>query len=252
MMRPIKKPGYMKTFLASFGWLLLLLPFISVAGTRTLLHSIQSSISTDERQVSGFTGISSSGSYDVYIKMGTTERLRIEGDEELIKNIETSVEKGILKIRNSKNTGWTWNRQHKPKIYITAININNLAISGSGSMHVSGIIKTSSLNTQVSGSGSISATIQTSELNAAVSGSGSIQAAGNTSTASIAVSGSGRFDGKNLKTRTADVKVSGSGSVSVDADEQLNAASSGSGNIVYSGNAKVNQSKSGSGRIVRR
>ncbi|MFD2162189.1 head GIN domain-containing protein [Paradesertivirga mongoliensis] len=241
----------MKTIFASFGWLLLLLPFISMAGTKTILRTINSTISSEDRQVSDFTGISSSGSYDIYVKMGASESLRIEGDEDVIGNIETKVDKGILKIRNTKNTGWNWNVRQKVKIYITAKSLNQLSISGSGSMEIDGTIKSSTINTQVSGSGNMRMTVECSTLNAAVSGSGNIRISGSASDANVAVSGSGGFDGKNLKTSTTDARVSGSGNVWVFADERLNAALSGSGNINYSGNARVSQSKSGSGRISK-
>ena len=241
----------MNRILASFGWIVLLLPFISVAGTKTLLNNINNDISIEERQVSNFNGISSSGAYDVYIKMGNTESLKIEGDGDLIKNIETKVEEGTLKIRNSKtSSGWNWNNR-KTKIYITAKSLNHLSLSGSGEMELSNTIKTDKLNTSVSGSGSIRLDVTTKIYNAAISGSGKINASGITQSANIAVSGSGEFEGRKLNTKTADIKVSGSGNVLIHADDHLNAHLSGSGNITYSGNAQVNQVKSGSGRITK-
>lgn len=241
----------MNRILASFGWIVLLLPFISVAGTKTLLNNINNDISIEERQVSNFNGISSSGAYDVYIKMGNTESLKIEGDGDLIKNIETKVEEGTLKIRNSKtSSGWNWNNR-KTKIYITAKSLNHLSLSGSGEMELSNTIKTDKLNTSVSGSGSIRLDVTTKIYNAAISGSGKINASGITQSANIAVSGSGEFEGRKLNTKTADIKVSGSGNVYIHADDHLNAHLSGSGNITYSGNAQVNQVKSGSGRITK-
>lgn len=241
----------MKTLLASFGWLLLLLPFISVASTKTILKTLNG-ISAEERRVSDFTGISSSGSYDVYVQMGTKEELRIEGNEEVIKNIETKVVKGILTIRNTgSNRGWSWNIREKVKIYITAKSLNALSLSGSGNMAVEGTIKAPLVNSHVSGSGSIRMRIQSSTLNSAVSGSGSLHISGSASVANIAVSGSGHFEGRELATDTTSVRVSGSGSASMNVEEQLNAVLSGSGNIRYSGDPEVNQVKSGSGRITR-
>jgi hypothetical protein len=241
----------MKTIFASFGWLLLLIPFISVAGTKTLFDKIHNAASVEERNVSDFTGISSGGPFDVYVKLGSTEDLRLEGDAEAIKNIETRVEKGILKIRHIKNN-LSWSNREKVRIYITAKSLNTLALSGSGSMDVSSTIKSDVVNTQVSGSGSMRIpSLQSSVLNAAVSGSGSLRVAGSSQAAHIAVSGSGQFEGKNLKTEDANAKVSGSGGVTIHADEHLNAAVSGSGSILYSGNAEVNQSRNGSGRVSK-
>ena len=241
----------MKTLFASFGWLLLLLPFISLAGTRTLLHSTNRIVSSEERTVNNFSGVSSSGSYDVYIRMGTKEELRLEGDGDIIKHIETRVENGILKIRHTQSKrGWNWSRE-KVKIYITAKTIKNLTISGSGSVEVSGTIREEKLSTQVSGSGSMRMNIQAKTLNAAVSGSGSLRVSGSANDANISLSGSGEFKGKELKTSTTAIKVSGSGNATVYTVKQLNASLSGSGNISYSGNPQVNQRKSGSGRISR-
>jgi len=242
----------MNRLLASFGWILLLLPFISVAGTKTILNNIKSDISIEVRQVSNFNGISSSGAYDVYIKMGSTESLKIEGDRDLIKNIETRVEDGTLKIRNSKtSSGWNWNNR-KTKIYITAKSLNHLSLSGSGKMEFNNTVKSDKLNTSVSGSGSIRLDVTTKIYNASISGSGQIDVSGFAQHANIAVSGSGGFEGRNLNTKTSDIRVSGSGNVYINTDDRLNAHLSGSGNITYSGNAKVNQVKSGSGRITKR
>jgi hypothetical protein len=185
----------MNRLLASFGWILLLLPFISVAGTKTLLNNINNNISTEERQVSNFNGISSSGSYDIYVKMGTSESLKIEGDGDLIKNIETKVEGGTLKIRNSKSSGgWNWNNR-KTNIYITAKSLNHLSLSGSGKMEVSNAMRSDNLNTSVSGSGSIRLELTTKMYNASISGSGQINASGFAENANISVSGSGGFEG---------------------------------------------------------
>jgi hypothetical protein len=201
--------------------------------------------------VADFTGIKSSGSFDVFVTMGSSESLRIEGDEEDIKNVETKVEKGILNIRTRSNPGWNIAIRNKVKIFITAKSLNNLAISGSGDMEVDGVIRAEKLNTAVSGSGSITLKTNASTFNAAVSGSGEINASGTAKHASISISGSGDFEGRELRTDVVDVKVSGSGEAAVYANQTLNASVSGSGEISYSGNPQVHQSRSGSGRISR-
>jgi hypothetical protein len=110
----------MKTLFASFGWLLLLLPIVSVAGTKAVLNVVHTATS-EERSVSGFTGISSGGSWHVHVTMGNSENLRIEGNEDVIKYIETKVEGGILKIRNIKRSNnWSWGSNDKVDINITA------------------------------------------------------------------------------------------------------------------------------------
>ncbi|WP_207429489.1 head GIN domain-containing protein [Pedobacter sp. SYSU D00535] len=244
----------MKKLFASFGWLLLLLPFISVASTSTLLTHIESHrFTTETRKVANFNAIASSGSFDVFVKMGSKEELRLEGDADFIKEIETKVENGVLKIRLKKRleNSWGFGNQSKVNIYITAKSLSGLSVSGSGDMEVDGVVKSTKVDVAVSGSGSITAKTLAKILNVAVSGSGEVEASGEAKTANVSISGSGEFEARKLRTGESNVKVSGSGEATVSADKVLNAAISGSGDIFYTGNPQVNSSKSGSGKITR-
>lgn len=209
-------------------------------------------LSEDERQVSGFSEIIVSGRHNVYVTMGSTESLRLEGDADAINEIETKVDNGVLKIRNKKQMSTrSWNNTAKVKIYIQAKNINNLVLSGSGNVEIKGIVKSTNLNTTISGSGSISANIEVENYNAVISGSGEIYSKGNATNARITIAGSGDFNGSGLRTSNTSAKLSGSGDISIIVDKQLDALTSGSGDIRYSGNAVVNSKKSGSGNISK-
>ena len=230
---------------------MLLLPLISVAGAKTVLTTLNKDAHSEERRVSGFTGISSSGSYDIFVKMDGTESLRLEGDAEEISNVETIVEKGILKIRYKKNIKIGWRNEKKVNVYVSAKQLNDVLMSGSGNLKVDGLIKTSSLQTKVSGSGNVYLNTNTNDLISVLSGSGSINISGTAEDATIIISGSGSFKGKDLRTKNTDVKISGSGSAKIYADSSIDAAISGSGSLSYAGNARVSQTTSGSGRISR-
>jgi hypothetical protein len=86
-------------------------------------------------------------------------------------------------------------------------------------------------------------------LNAEISGSGSIKIPGKVASQRIRISGSGDYDGCNLRSRSADVSVSGSGDSSVWVEDDLTAHISGSGTVDYYGNPKVSRSISGSGKV---
>lgn len=237
---------------------LVLLAFLIVStqldASSTLITVVKSKkiAADDTRNVSGFTGISSSGSYNVIITMGNTENLRLEGDAEQIAEIETVVESGILKIRNkSKNGSWNRKWNGKVNIYVTAKSLKSIVLSGSGDINVKGVVKSTDLSTTLSGSGNISLTLDATNYSAIISGSGEIKASGKTDNARINVNGSGDFEGDGLRTNVTSAKVSGSGNIAVNAEKALDAAMSGSGNIRYSGSADVKSSKSGSGRITK-
>lgn len=220
----------------------------------TLIKVVHShrNLSDESRNVSGFTGISSAGSYNVFITMGSKESLRIEGDTEQISEIETLVEEGILKIRNKKHSGnWSRGNNGKINIYISAKLLKSIILSGSGDIEVSGIVKSNDISTVLSGSGSISLIVEATNYSATISGSGEIEVKGKTENAKINVNGSGDFKGQGLRASVASARVSGSGDISINADKALDAAMSGSGNIRYGGNANVKSSKSGSGHISK-
>jgi len=212
----------------------------------------QKDFAHEDREVSGFSGISSSGSYHVFITMGNTESLRLEGDSESIAEIETKVENGILRIRTKKQMNYrTWNNRGRVNIYIHAKELDNILLSGSGNIKVNGKVKADQLKNMISGSGSIELNMDVNEYSAVVSGSGTILARGVANNAKITIAGSGDFDGTELSTANASAKVSGSGNINIHANKTLDALISGSGDIRYSGNANVKSTKSGSGQISR-
>lgn len=241
---------YFKNYLAILAFLV---ASSQLNASSTLITVVKSkkAWADETRNVSGFKGISSAGSYDIVITMGNSEILRLEGDPEQIAGIETVVENGTLKIRNMKNSSnWTA-RTGKVNIYITAKSLEHITLSGSGDINVKGVVRSADISNTLSGSGSISLAVDAKNYSATISGSGEINASGKTDNARINVNGSGDFNGRDLRTKVTSAKVSGSGDISVNADEALSAAMSGSGNIRYSGNASVKTSKSGSGRISK-
>ena len=229
-----------------------LISITEIVTANTLVTIVKKrTMADDERNVSGFKGISSSGSYDVRITMGNKESLRLEGDNDVIKGIETVVENGILKIRNRNRNNWSWGSRDRVTIFITAKTLNSLTLSGSGDIVVKGVVKASRLTNTLSGSGSITLSADADEYISTINGSGEITVRGRADKATIKIGGSGDFEGQDLKTSVADIKVSGSGDASIFVDKTLNAAVSGSGDITYDGNAKVNKTKSGSGSISK-
>lgn len=224
------------------------------ASSSTLVTVRALKIRQAERTISKFTGINVGGPFQVLVTIGAKEEIRLEGDKETINRIETRVESGILKIGfKDRNRGWGFNfeRGDKVKIFVTVRSLKSLAVSGSGSARVQGTVKGDSFSSVVSGSGSVIVETAVKAYSGVISGSGSITASGSSTSADISVSGSGNFRGKDLATKHAEIRVSGSGSATIHAEDHLEAALSGSGNVRYSGNPHVDVTKSGSGSVSR-
>ena len=242
----------MKRVLVPFAPVLLLSP-VYASHTRTPSPAAGTLAPLDQtRDVSGFSGVAASGSFDVFITTGSRESVRLEGDNELLDKIETVVEGKVLHIRTKRE----YQNDHLDfdgvEIHVTARELNELKLSGSGKMRVNSPLKADAFSASVSGSGRIDASqITSNRLKAAISGSGGFNASGSAKETEITVSGSGGFNGKNFTAGDAKVRVSGSGDVYLRAENTLEGVLSGSGVIHYSGNAKVTERKSGSGRIVK-
>lgn len=106
---------------------------------------------------------------------------------------------------------------------------------------------------EVSGSGQADAkTVNLDRIQVKISGSGDVSLQGTANDLDLSISGSGGYRGEDLKSKRAEVGISGSGRAVIAVDELLDASVSGSGSIDYIGNPQVTQHLSGSGSVNRR
>ena len=209
-------------------------------------HPVEDS---ETRAVRNFHAIASGGSFNVVVKMGDEESLKIEASDEDLQRIEAIVQNGTLKIRYKRDFK-NWNSSaNQVNIYITAKKLDGLMLSGSGKITLDGVISSASADIQLSGSGEITAALETQSANVGVSGSGNVNLNGKTGALNINVSGSGGVKAKELNSLTEHVKLEGSGDVYLSTKDDLNATILGSGNVKYVGNPNVTVSKVGSGDI---
>ncbi|MEN9598423.1 MAG: hypothetical protein RL596_734 [Bacteroidota bacterium] len=207
---------------------------------------------TEERTVGSFSGIGSSGSFDVELSFGKPGSIRIEAEENLLEYIETKVENDVLMIRFRKNINI--NHRKKITVYTSLTKMSKVALSGSGNVRGAGDFGNDG-NTEfkVSGSGDIDIAfdrIRSSEVS--ISGSGKIILKGRGESVDIRISGSGNADCEGLIVDDAKVSISGSGNTRVNTNRSLEANISGSGNISYKGAATdIVKRTAGSGRVSK-
>jgi hypothetical protein len=92
--------------------------------------------SEETRQVSGFNSLASGGPFNVHVKINGTEGLKISGNADVIKDIETEVKDGKLSIKFKKDSEWKHNNSSKIDIEVTAKSLSSLVNAGSGNMKV--------------------------------------------------------------------------------------------------------------------
>lgn len=154
--------------------------------------------------------------------------MEVETDDNLLSIITTDVSGGKLRIGSKES----YNTRLGVKVFITVQNLEEVAVSGSGDVEVTGLSGPS--------------------FTGKVSGSGEIKAEGVTSEVEASISGSGDIDFGKLTALKAKVSVSGSGDILVNASKSLTASVSGSGDIRYLGSPTVAKKISGSGDVTKK
>lgn len=193
-------------------------------------------------------GINLGFSGDVVLSPGNTQKIVLEGQQNILDNIKREVRNGMWNIHFEKNV-----RDAKDlTVHITLPGIEEIGLSGSGSIHstgkFTGLIE---LDINVSGSGHITFEYEAQSTDLQLSGSGEIDLSGSSKTLDIGISGSGDIAAADLMTDDCEIHISGSGNANVQANKNLETHISGSGDVVYSGNANVTTRISGSGDVSK-
>lgn len=207
-------------------------------------------VSTEIRQITGFSGVNSTISANVFLEQSPNFEVKIETDENLLDNIKTTVSNGVLRI--DTNQGGCIRSQTVLNVYIKAPNFSKLSISGSGDMS-SDRLSGSLLDLSISGSGNMHLdSLSYTNVEAKISGSGDIRLTGAALTElfKTKISGSGDVNAYSLPTNHIDFRISGSGDAILYPIKRLDVDISGSGDVRYRGIPNVlNTSVSGSGTV---
>lgn len=202
----------------------------------------------ETRNVSTFKSIDLAISANVILKQGGPQSVVIEGDADDLEKIVTEVSGSELKIKTRPGS---WNMKHVD-VYITVQDIEDLKISGSGSIKNEGPIKANDMDLVISGSGNINISdLTVQNMSAVISGSGSINYSGGAAAreSKLMVTGSGNINADGLSSKDAQVTITGSGDCKVNAEENLNVQITGSGSVMYRGKALINANVTGSGKV---
>ena len=203
-----------------------------------------------ERQVANFKGLSLGVPGHVELRIGNSEGVTIEADDNLLPLLETVVEDGTLEIRPARrNLNF---RSKSIRIVVQARSIERLALGGSGSIDADAL-RARRLEVNIGGSGNINLKgVETDALSVAIGGSGDLKAgAGTAGKVSVSIGGSGDVDLGRVQASSARVTLAGSGDTTVWPRNDLSVTIAGSGDVNYYGDPKVSKTTLGSGDVRR-
>ena len=247
-------------------------------------------VAEEIRPVSGVTGVELATFGDLSIEVGDDEELRIEAEENLIPYFETEMRDGTLVIKQRQNVRIVSNRPVNFYLTVKAIESIGISgsgdarapdleaerfsitITGSGDLRMEdleaggvrarltgsgdlrmGNLDADTLDVRISGSGDMAMDeLRANTLEVDMNGSGSLDIdGGKVETQKVTATGSGDYEARRLESAEADVRLTGSGSATIQVEEYLNASTNGSGDVRYAGNPTVDQATTGSGDVER-
>jgi putative autotransporter adhesin-like protein len=207
------------------------------------------------RSVSGFHGVSVSGSVELFLTQGNEESVVISADDTNVRDkVITEVDNGILRIylERKNKIQIDWPNKNKIRAYVSVKDIDYLSSSGSGKLHIEGNLKTDKLKVDISGSGNVEGAVTTKEFSLGISGSADADLSGTAEKSEFHISGSGNIKSYDFSTQYCNASISGSGNVRVTVTKELSAHISGSGNVFIKGDGLIRDySASGSGKFKR-
>lgn len=220
----------------------------AIVGCGPAIHG-NGTVITEERSVSGFSGIRIEGQADLVLEQTSSEYLTIETDENLVDYVTTRREGDVLVIGTRSNVILAPTRL---VVHTGTPNIEKLEIDGSGDVSASGSLSGDRLRIDIDGSGDISANIDYASLVTDIDGSGNVKLSGRANSHTIDIDGSGDIKAPNLTTSVTTVRINGSGDVTVYASISLDVSIKGSGDVHYYGSPSMRKAISGSGSVTRR
>jgi len=184
-------------------------------------------ILSQERIVDAFRGVQIKGFGKVHISQGSSQSLRVDADDNVIDQVRTSVEAGMLLVDMEKKVSYA---NVTIEIYVTVPDLERLEITGAGDITTESPIRVETLVCDIEGAGTIRLSGWADRLEARISGSGKICC----------------FD---FVARSCKAVISGMGSCEVNVTESLDAVITGMGDIIYDGNPEVTQRVTGMGSV---
>lgn len=243
------------------NWMMAILPLVLVTGCNGAAPSEEKRaersgppasagpITTQTYDLKGFTAVEVSGPDDVTIRQGDAFSISARGRKEALDRLEIKLDGPDLVIgRKREGFSFSSSDEDDVDIAITLPRLNKVRLTGSGTIDADSV-DGDAVEAVVTGSGDLKvAKLTGKRADITVSGSGDIEIGGGTiGSGELSVTGSGDIDADGLVATTLEVSVTGSGNVDAQATGKADIRILGSGDVTLTGGASCSTHQMGSG-----
>jgi hypothetical protein len=206
-------------------------------------------VDSETRQIIDFDEIGVYGEFDVIFKQDSFHSIEVEAEENLIPYIVTAVSGNKLIVKSLDDR--CLRNKKVMRVYVTAPDIDEMALLGSGSIRSEDTIFTENIDLKITGSGNMNILLDAYHLDGTITGSGDMKVSGFGEYTRFVITGSGEMRTLDYLHNYCDIEISGSGDAWIDAAKALDVTILGSGDVFYVGNPSISKKISGSGDLIR-
>lgn len=199
------------------------------------------------RSMASFKEVVINGSYNVLLRQGKEEKIKIQADENIINIIETRVSDGKLVIETKEPIELS----SELTIEINLKEISSLEINGSERVICGSTLETKDFRVISSGSAEIELLINSQNLFLTLNGAESVKVKGKAQKVDALVTGAGNLDASKLSANSMKLFVAGAGHANVNVKNDLDVVVNGSSYVTYKGNPKIKKVISETGSFVK-
>jgi hypothetical protein len=204
-------------------------------------------VTTEDRAVSGVTGVSLATFGDLTIELGDQESLRVEAEDNLLQYLKTNVRGGVLVIEEEPDVDL---QPKKPiRYHLTVKTLESIDVTSSGNV-TAPALKAGHFAVRESSSGDVDlVALEADSLEVALSSSGDLKiGGGQLGSQEIKLSSSGDYRAGDVRSASAGVDLTSSGDATIWVTDRLEAKLSSSGDLSYYGSPRADVNESSSGR----
>ena len=203
---------------------------------------------SQNRSTDPFTKIETSGSMKIILKQDSSSNVRIIADDNIQREIETSVHGNTLLIDIKVDLC----DSGPITVYLSSKNYEGIEASGAVEIESDGKLNVNNFELNLSGSSKVTLDLNAANMRTSSSGASEINLTGQSGTHNLDLSGSSSVDALDFVVGKYRIESSGASDSRINVLNELNVHSSGSSDIHYRGNpARITNDDSGASSLKR-
>ena len=219
----------------------LLVSFALFAASCSFTPSKHGPVKSEDRTITAFTRIESSGAVEIDFKTAEKVSVIVEAPDDILPHLATEVNNGTLNIHLTSEVN---NLSQPVKVHLEGPSLEAAQLSGACSLDLLAPLNGKNFRIDLHGASSFEGTVYLKDLQMSLSGASIAKVAGMTNSFSAEATGASTLNGEKLSAVKAVVKSEGASNTSLRADSSLNAKASGASFITYTGDPVVLEKES--------